>query len=40
MLAPLTPGKHTISFGGTRDWGATGSKSPGLNDVTYNLTVR
>ena len=34
MLAPLSPGQHTLEFGGT-----VGSPVNFTLDITYNLTV-
>jgi hypothetical protein len=36
MLSPLSPGMHTISFGGTGRF----AYSNIFQDITYNLTVR
>jgi hypothetical protein len=36
LLAPLTPGHHTIAFGGTGTFGG----GPISEDITYNLTVK
>lgn len=38
LLAPLRPGVHTISFGGTGNFG--GANAPFSQDITYRLTVR
>jgi hypothetical protein len=38
LLAPLKPGLHTISFGGTGNFG--GPDAPFSQDITYRLTVR
>ena len=35
LLAPLSPGRHTLSFGGTAEAGG----SPNSQNITYNLTV-
>ena len=37
MVAPLSPGQHTVHFTGTFDFGSAGSFSL---DVTYNITVQ
>jgi hypothetical protein len=39
LLAPLKPGVHTISFGGTGNFGVQ-RPSPFSQDITYRLTVR
>jgi hypothetical protein len=37
LLAPLTPGMHTINFGGTAN--NTAGNNPSTQDITYHLTV-
>jgi hypothetical protein len=39
LLAPLKPGVHTISFGGTGNFGSE-NPSPFSQDITYRLRVR
>ena len=37
LLAPLSPGRHTITFGGTGNFG--GPDAPFSQDITYQLRV-
>jgi len=37
LLAPLTPGRHTLHFGGSEQLG--NPPAPGTQDITYELTV-